>query len=108
MLKHVDLFDTSDYPKSHPNYSTTNTEVIGKFKDECNGAPVIEFIGLRAKVYSILVQYDAGEKQKATAKGIKTAFAKKNLKHETYKQCLLDETATSAWYYQIGSSNHTL
>src|ERR1700690_1527719 len=108
MRDHAALFDTSDYPKDHPNYSAANCKVMGKFKDECNGTPPIEFVGLRAKMYSLLVPSDSGEKQKATAKGIKTSFAKKHLKHETYKKCLFDATTTSAKYYQIGSRNPTI
>ncbi len=32
MALHPDLFDTSDYDKSHRLYSPTNKKVIGKFK----------------------------------------------------------------------------
>ena len=47
------LYDTSDYDKEHFLHSTVNKKVIGKFKDETAGVPVIEFVGLRAKMYSI-------------------------------------------------------
>ena len=36
------LYDTSNYPKDHPLYSTVNKKVIGKFKDETGGLPIIE------------------------------------------------------------------
>jgi hypothetical protein len=98
-------FDTSDYPTSHPNYSAVNCKVIGKFKDECNGDPVLEFVGLRSKMYSLLTK---GGKEKSTAKGIKSSFQKKYIKHQLYKQCLFDTTTTSATYHQIGSSNHNI
>ena len=29
------LYDTSDYPKEHPLYSSANKTVLGKMKDEC-------------------------------------------------------------------------
>ena len=108
LRENAHLFDFSEYPKDHPNYSATNARVLGRFKDECHGVQPIEFVGLRSKMYSLLIPSDTGEKQKATAKGIKTSFAKKHLKHELYKKCLFDETTTSATYYQIGSKNHTL
>ena len=32
------LYDTSDYPKDHPQYSEENKKVVGKMKDECAAA----------------------------------------------------------------------
>ena len=90
MLEMKEHFDTSDYPVDHPNYSLVNKKVIGKFKDELNGKPMWEFVGLRAKMYSILKEQavqkdgklDSGEKK--TAKGVQKA-AIKRLTHENYK-----------------------
>ncbi|CAJ0627301.1 10304_t:CDS:2 [Entrophospora sp. SA101] len=48
MSKNAELFDFSNCPKEHPLYNTENKAVIGKFKDECSGTPMQEFIGLRA------------------------------------------------------------
>ena len=47
-------YDCSDYSKDHPLNSEQNKKVIGKFKDECSGTPIAEYIGLRPKMYSIL------------------------------------------------------
>ena len=105
MRRSADRFDTSDYPKTHANYSSANCKVIGKFKDECGSQPVLEFVGLRSKMYSLLT-HDG--KEKSTAKGIKTSYQKKHLKHELYKQSLFQESTTTASYYQIGSDNHQL
>ncbi|XP_063220314.1 uncharacterized protein LOC134529787 isoform X2 [Bacillus rossius redtenbacheri] len=46
----LDEFDTSSYPIDHPCYSPTNKKVVGKFKDECSGVAMEEFVGLRAKL----------------------------------------------------------
>jgi hypothetical protein len=105
MLRDADRFDTSDYPKTHDNYSSVNCKVIGKFKDECNSDPVLEFVGLRSKMYSLKTR---DGKEKSTAKGIKTSYQKKHIKHELYKQCLFENTTTTASYHQIGSDNHQL
>lgn len=35
MAAERDLYDTSDYPKDNPLYSTANKKVLGKMKDEC-------------------------------------------------------------------------
>jgi len=90
MKQDLDLYDTSDYPQDHPNYSAANCKIIGKFKDECNGVPPVEFVGLRAKMYSLLLP---NGKSKSTAKGIKSSFAKRHVKHELYKKCLLSSAA---------------
>ena len=80
-------------------------QVISKFKDECASVPVGEFIGLRSKMYSLKTLEG---KEKSTAKGIKTSYQKKHMKHELYRQCLFEHTTTSATYHQIGSVNHQL
>ena len=105
MRKELHRFDTSDYDKSHPNYSAENCKVIGKFKDECNGAAPLEFVGLRSKMYSLIMP---SGKEKSTAKGIKASYAKDNIKHQDYLRCFQNETTTTASYHQIGSSNHQL
>ena len=55
MQEDQDLFDTSDYPQDHLLYSNTNQKVIGKFKDETVGETIREFTGLRAKMYSFMM-----------------------------------------------------
>ena len=47
-------FDTSDYPSNHPPGIKTglNSKVLGMFKDEAGGKQIVEFVGLRAKLYS--------------------------------------------------------
>ena len=42
-----DKFDNSDYPESSLYFDKMNKKVVGKFKDEAAGIPIIEFIGLR-------------------------------------------------------------
>ena len=49
----TDWFDLSNFPKDHPNYDAINKLIPGKFKDEMGGAVIMEFVGLRAKMYSI-------------------------------------------------------
>ena len=47
-------FDTSDYPTNHPSGIKTglNSKVLGMFKDETGWKQIVEFVGLRAKLYS--------------------------------------------------------
>jgi hypothetical protein len=102
MAKNLDWFDTSDYPPNHTCYSTKNAKVIGKFKDEMNGNIVQEFVGLRAKMYSLL---DSNH-EKLTAKGIKKSFVAKHLRHQMYKDCLFGESSTRAEFHTLRSRNH--
>ena len=62
MFEMKDYFDFSDYSKDHFCYDPTNAKVIGKFKDETNGNPIVEFVGLRPKMYSQLVYYKGSDK----------------------------------------------
>ena len=54
--------------KDSPYHDCKNKKVIGKFKDEAVGVPVVEFVGLRSKMYSYVK--DNGKNEK-TAKGVK-------------------------------------
>ena len=51
------------------------------------GVVIIEFVGLRAKMYSIL----AANTCKKTAKGISTIVKEKEIRHEDYKTTLFKE-----------------
>jgi hypothetical protein len=75
MLEYRHLLDTSAYPRDHFLYSGENMKVIRKMKDECNGKPPLEFVGLRPKMYSLLTYDD--NMLKRTAKGIKKKYVAK-------------------------------
>ena len=42
-----ELYDMSNFDPSNEFYDDTNKKVLGKFKDECDGKPPSEFVGLR-------------------------------------------------------------
>ena len=98
-------FDNSDYPEDSPYYDKTNKKVIGKFKDEAGGVPIVEFVGLRSKMYSYMKDNDKGRK---TAKGIKKNVIKKHIKHENYKDVLLNQKQLFHTMKTIRSQNHQL
>ena len=52
MFENKELYDFSEYPTDHPNYSLTNKKVLGKFKDELNSKLITEFCALKPKMYS--------------------------------------------------------
>jgi hypothetical protein len=74
----------------HPCYSKKNDGVMGKMKDEKKGKIIVEFVGLRAKQYSVLDE-DGSELKKA--KGIAKATLKKHT-FEDYKTTLDGEMIT--------------
>ena len=100
-----DRFDNSDYPETSPYFDKTNKKVIGKFKDEAAGMPIREFVGLRSKMYSYIKDNQKGGK---TAKGIKKNIIKNNIKHEAYKNVLLENKQIHHTMKTIRSSNHQL
>ena len=108
MLQSLDFFDTSDYPSDHFLHSVKNKKVLGKFKDECNGNPVQEFVGLRSKMYSMWYEENGLIKEKKTAKGVTKSVTKKKLKHHRYKECLLRRKILMSQMNQIRSKDHQL
>ena len=82
-------FDTSNYDDEcdRPLPKGKNKKVIGKFKDELGGGIVTEFVALRPKTYSSLMD-DGGSDKKAT--GTKKCVIKRSLKFNDYKDCLLN------------------
>ena len=59
MAEMKDKFDFSEYPKDHPLYSIDNMKKVGKFKDECKGRLMLNFVGLRPKLYSFDYEREA-------------------------------------------------
>ena len=82
-----DRFDTSDYPENHPSGIPTgiNKKVLGMFKDEAAGKIIIAFVGLRAKLYSFIME---DGKENKRCKGVKKQVVESSITHEDYKTCL--------------------
>ena len=104
-FKDKEKFDNSDYPKYSPYFYKKNKKVIGKFKDEAAGIPIIEFVGLRSKMYSYIKENQKGGK---TAKGIKKNVIKNNIKHDDYKETLFNNKQMYHKMKTIRSENHQL
>ena len=104
-FKDKSKFDNSDYPENSPYFDKINKKVIGKFKDEASGIPVVEFIGLRSKMYSYMKDNDKCEK---TAKGIQKNIIIQNIKHIDYKEVLFNNKQIQHTMKTIRSNNHLL
>jgi hypothetical protein len=107
-----DVFDTSNYAKDFTTksgkvlFSNKNAKVVGKFKDECGSVPALEFVGLRSKMYSVLVEKDKPSKR--TAKGVKRGFVEKHVRHEMYLHTLKTHKSTRANFVAFRSRGHTV
>lgn len=79
-------FDTSNYAPDHASgiQVGVNKKVLGKFKDECAGQPMTEYVGLRPKAYAFKVDREECKK----AKGVKRSVVETNLTFADYKECL--------------------
>ena len=102
MFDNKDQFDLSDM-KLEQFKDSENKKVVGKFKDETQGVPICEFIGLMSKMYSI--KLDDGSEKK-TAKGIVSNVIKNHLKHENYKQILETGERMNSSMKMIRSFDH--
>ena len=100
-----DKFDFSDYNKNSGVYHPTNKKVIGKMKDETKGIPIVEFVGLRFKMYSY-VQNDEITCKKA--KEILKNIVKNVIIHEDYKKILFNNDHIYHRTKTIRSENHEI
>ena len=80
-----EMFDFSNY-QTESNYDNSNKLVIGKMKDETRGVVIGEFVELKPKMYSFLV--DSNENKKA--KGVNKNFVA-TISHNEYEDVLLNK-----------------
>lgn len=130
----INRFDTSDYPEDNVyGIPLKNKKVLGLMKDEGSGRPMLEFIGLRAKMYTLklyfsddeiyqikqqLEQKNITDPEKVSAiihnlsitkkaKGIKSS-AVKTLTFENYFDCLFDKKTFHVEQNLIKSEKHNV
>ena len=100
----VYLFDSSDYPKSSKFFFDENKKVIGKFKDEAAGMIIIDFAGVKPKMYS----YRTEKKNNKAAKGVKKNVIKKDINHSDYLDCLQNNRIMHHKMRTIPSDQHVI
>ena len=99
-FKWKDLFDFSNYSKDSKFFDETNKKVIGKMKDEFGGVIVVEFVGLKSKMYS-MKKIDGKECNTAKGVSIATEFDK-------FKDVLFNEKIVRHKMKRIQSKKHKL
>ena len=81
-----EIFDFSNY-STKSKYYNSNKLVIGKMKDETTGVAIEEFVGLKLKMYSYLVDDNSElKKSKGVNKNVISA-----INHDEYKDVLLSK-----------------
>ncbi|KAJ8915534.1 hypothetical protein NQ315_012417 [Exocentrus adspersus] len=96
-------FDTSDYEPNIPyGIEQKNKKVPGLMKDENNGQIMLEFVGLRAKMYAYKVHNDKIVKR---SKG-STLESVKKISFDDYKRTLFDHEIIYKPQHLIRSKKH--
>jgi len=105
MSESMDLFDTSNFDEDHALYSKHNHLVLGKMKSETGSTAPLEFVGLRAKMYSL----SCGKKSQKKAKGIKKHYVRKRVQHQSFLDVLRNSSyTTNAKFRLFRSTNHVV
>ena len=105
MAADMNQYDFSEYPKDHHLYSEINKKKVGLMKDEMNGDIIAEFVGIRAKQYSVLTEK---KKEILKAKGVKYLYTKTHFNHQIYKNCVLENYSQQAQFNLIRSNKHDI
>ena len=100
-------FDTSNYEAAlnRPLPTGKNKNVIGLMKDELGGKIMTEFVALRPKPYSYLMDDDSEAKK---AKGTKKCVIKRMLKSLHYKDCLMNNKVVLKSQQRFKSERHNV
>jgi hypothetical protein len=94
MAQSLSAYDKRSYDRSHPLLSTANVKVVGKFKNQSNGQSPAQFVGLRAKMYSLLLSKNT--KSKMTVKEVQRGYVTKHVHHSIFLNTLHNKTFITA------------
>ena len=100
MYKYKELFDLSNVPVSSKYYCSDNKKVLSKMEDEYGGKSILKFVGLKAKMYSIL---DESNNKSITSKGHNGFIEIQEFYNTLFKKKILRHTMI-----RIGSKNQNL
>ena len=107
-FKVKELFENSRYPESSKFFFGENKKVIGKFKDEASGKPILEFVGLKSKMYYYMKEeYEKYLKNK-TAKGVKKNIIKKEINYSDYRDTLFNNIKMHHQMRSIRTEKHQI
>ena len=98
-------FDTANYKCDKPLSKVKNKKVIGLMKDELGGRIMTEFVVLRPKTYSYLMDDGWSDKK---AKGTKKCVIKRRLEFNYYKDCFLNNEIILKAQQRFKSERHDI
>ena len=96
------MLDFSNY-FTKSKYDDSNKLVIGKMNDETGGVLVEEFVGLKPKMYSFLVDNNEHKKAKVVNKNVVATIS-----HSEYKDILLNKKCLRHSMNRIQSKDHKI
>ena len=97
------MFDFSNYSTKSKYYNNSNKLVIGKMKHETRGVAIEEFVQLKPKMYSFLVDNSEPKKAKGVNKNVAATIS-----HNEYKDVLLTNTCIRQSMNRIQSKDHRI
>ena len=80
------MFDFSNYSHKSKHYNDSNKLLVGKMKDQKRGITIKEFVRLKPKIYSFLVDNNNGPDKANDVNKISVA----RISHSKYKVYLLN------------------
>ena len=99
-----EMFDFSNYSAKSKYFDHSNKLVVARMKDETGGVAIEDFVGLRPKMYSFLVDHSSEHKK---AKGVNKNVVARISQNE-YKDVLLNNKCLTHSINRIQSKNHKI
>ena len=79
-------FNFSNYSTKSKYYDNLNKLIIGKMEDQTEGVEIEEFVGLRPKIYSFLVDNSEHKKAKGVNKNVVVTISHNEYKYPQWIQ----------------------
>ena len=98
-----EMFDFNNYSIKLIYYDNSNKLVIGKMNDETGGVAFEEFVALKPKMYSLLVDNGEHRKEKGVSKNIVATIS-----HNEYNDVLLNKKCIRNSMNRIQSKVHRI
>ena len=99
------LFDFSNYPVNSKYYNPKSNAVLGNMKDEFKGKIIIEFVGLKSKMYSLI---SVDDEEVSKAKGVNKKIRYKEIRHKEFVDVLFNKKVIRHNMNRIQSKIHGL